>query len=109
MSLLVRAQPAQRAVNLFLGVLPHAAGVEQDDVGLRRLVDYLVALAAQASHDQLAVEHVHLAADRFDVQLLGHGVFRLLASYALSEPGAVPRRRRSSASSARICSSAWRR
>ena len=32
------------------------------------VVGQLVALPAQAADDQLAVEHVHLAADGFDVQ-----------------------------------------
>ena len=39
-----------------------------------------VALAAQAADDQLAVEHVHLAADGFDVESFGavlHDEFRV--------------------------------
>ncbi len=77
MPLLVSAQPAQRAINLVLGMLTDAAGVEQNDIGLGGLMDQLIALPAQTSHDQLAVEHVHLAADGFDVEFFGHnaGVF----------------------------------
>src|SRR5207245_946462 len=63
---------AERTVDLVFGVLPHTARVEKDDIGFSRLVNQLVTLAAQSSHDQLAVEDVHLAADGFDVQLLGH-------------------------------------
>ena len=36
-------QPAQGAVDLVFGMLPHAARVEQDRVGLGRRVDQLVA------------------------------------------------------------------
>ena len=64
-------QPAQGAVDLVLGMLPDAARVEQDRVGLGGRRRQLVAVLAQAGHDQLAVEHVHLAADGFDVEL-GH-------------------------------------
>ena len=41
-------------------------------VRLPGLVRQLIALAAQAAHHELAVEHVHLAADGLDVKLLGH-------------------------------------
>ncbi len=65
-------QPAQGAVDLVLGMLPHAAGVEENGVGLRGGVDQLIAGPQQAGGDQLAVEHVHLAADRFDVKASSH-------------------------------------
>ncbi len=68
---LVLPQPAERAVDLVLGVLANAAGVEKDDVGAFGLVRQLISLAAQTAHHQLAVEHVHLAADGFDVKF-GH-------------------------------------
>ena len=70
-------QPSQGAVDFVFGMLPHAAGVEQDRVGLGGRVDQFVALLAQRRHHQLAIEHVHLAADGFDVQTLGHGDQRL--------------------------------
>ncbi len=66
-------QPAQGAVDLVLGMLADAAGVEEDRVGAAGAVDQLVARLAQTGHHQLAVEHVHLAADGFDVQTFGHG------------------------------------
>ena len=47
------------------------AGGAQDHVGVIDGVRHFVAVAAQTSHDQLAVEHVHLAADGFEIQL-GH-------------------------------------
>ena len=65
-------QPAQGAVDLVLGVLADAARVEQDRVGPADAVDQLVAGLEQAGRDQLAVEHVHLAADGFDVEATRH-------------------------------------
>ena len=62
-------EPAQCAVDLVLGVLPDAARVEQDRVGVVRAGRQLVTVLAQAGHDELAVELVHLAADGFDVEL----------------------------------------
>src|SRR5262249_21937110 len=73
---LVGAEPAEGAVDLVLGVLADAAGVEEDHVGLGGLVRQLIPLAAQRADDQLAVEHVHLAADRLDVQFLRHVFYR---------------------------------
>ena len=72
MALLVRAQTAKCAVNLVLGMLADAARVKEDDIGLGGLVDQLITLPAQAAHDELAIQHVHLAADGFDVEFLGH-------------------------------------
>ena len=68
MLLLGVLQPAQGAIDFVLGVLADAARVEQDRVGFGRRGDEFVALLAQTGHDQLAVEHVHLAADGFDIQ-----------------------------------------
>ena len=69
-----RFQPAERTVSLVLGLLADAAGVEQDHVGLVEVGGQLVALPAQAGHDHLAVEHVHLAADGFDKQPASHDI-----------------------------------
>src|SRR5262249_39551322 len=77
MALLVRAQAAQGTVDFVLGVLADAASIEQDDVGFRGLLDQFVALAAQAADDQLAVEHVHLAADGFYIEFFSHSLRRL--------------------------------
>jgi len=44
----VRAQPGEGAVDLVLGVLADAAGVEEDHVGLGRLGGSARSLAAQA-------------------------------------------------------------
>ena len=71
-------KPAEGAVDFVLGVLADAARVEEDHVGVGGLVRQLVALAAQGADDQLAVEHVHLAADRFDVEFSAHDPSDLL-------------------------------
>ena len=66
--------PPQGAVDLVLGVLPDGAGVVEDRVRLRDVVGQLVPLVAELAHDQLAVEQVHLATDRLDVELLAGGI-----------------------------------
>src|SRR5437660_1369307 len=71
MALLVATQHAERAVNLVLGMLPYAACIEENDIRIGRLVRQLISLPAQAADDELAVQHVHLVADGFDVELLG--------------------------------------
>ena len=52
-----------------LGVLADAARVEENRVRLARGVRQLVAILAERGHHKLAIEHVHLAADGFDVEL----------------------------------------
>ncbi len=70
MTLLVAPELAQGAVDLVLGVLPHAAGIEQDRVGLLDGIDQLVAVLPEAGHDHFAVQHIHLAADGLDVEVM---------------------------------------
>ena len=69
-AVLAELEPPERAVDLVLGVLANAARVEQHRVGKGDVGRQLVALLAHRRHDQLAVEHVHLTADRFDEQLM---------------------------------------
>ena len=71
--LLFEANPAERRIDLVLGMLPHAAGVVEDGVGVGRGAAQLPALPAQSGDDELAVKHVHLAADRFDPEPFRHG------------------------------------
>ena len=66
------ADLAQRAVDLFLGVLAHAAGVEQHAIGFLRRIDDGVAVTFQVSDHHFAVQHVHLAADGLDVDAFIH-------------------------------------
>ena len=71
--LLEPADAAQGAVDLVLGVLADGAGVVEDRVGLVDVVGQLVPVVAELADDELAVEHVHLTADRLDVELLLRG------------------------------------
>ena len=79
MAALVMAKPAEGGVDFVLGVLADAAGVEEDHVGVGGFVRQLVALAAQGADHQFAVEHVHLAADRFDIEFFLHGCATVLS------------------------------
>src|SRR5436309_15745366 len=67
-------------------MLADATGVEEDKVGIADILGERVALPAQRPDDELAVEHVHLATDGFDVKLLRHcaGSFRLRRRSCLS-------------------------
>ena len=65
-------QPAQRTVSFVLGLFAHRASVQQNRVGAIDILGKLTALAAKVGNDHLAVEHIHLAADGFDVQFV-HG------------------------------------
>ena len=71
--LLFEADAAEGGVDLVLGMLPHAAGVVEDGVGLGRGAGQFPALPAQRGDDELTVEHVHLAADRFNPEPFRHG------------------------------------
>jgi hypothetical protein len=53
-------------------------GVEDDHVGRVAVGRFFVALGAQLAQHELAVEHVHLAAEGFQVQLF-HGAGRIVA------------------------------
>ncbi len=58
---------AEAAVNLVLGVLADAARVEQDTDRLPDILGRLVTHNRQLPEDQLAVEHVHLTAESFEI------------------------------------------
>ena len=64
---------AEGGVGLVLGVFANRTGVEEEHVGVGGRVGEVVALLAERADDELAVEHVHLAADGFDVDSLRHG------------------------------------
>src|SRR5690606_34359880 len=65
---------AQVGEDLFLGLLAHRTGVEQDDVGVFGVVGQFEALvAAQHVGHFVRVVLVHLAAERADVQFAGGG------------------------------------
>ena len=70
--LLLQTDPAERRVDLVFGMLPDTAGVVEHRVGLGRGAGEIPPLATQGRNHELAVEHVHLAADGFDPEA-GHG------------------------------------
>ena len=77
---LALAQLAQARPDLLLGVLTHRAGVVKDHVGLIAILNALVSPRAKLPQNQLAVEHVHLAAESFQIQFAFHtGSFQLSA------------------------------
>src|SRR5437773_7641519 len=49
-----------------------AASIEENHVGIGDVGGERISLPAQTPHYQLAIEHIHLAADGFNVKLLGH-------------------------------------
>jgi hypothetical protein len=53
-------------------MLPDTAGIKQDRIGLPDIRGDLVSPAPQAGNDHLAVQHIHLAANRLDVKMLDH-------------------------------------
>ncbi len=69
---LVAAEPTQGGIDLVFGMLANAARVKQDQIRVARFVGDRIAQSAQRADDQFAVQHVHLAADGLDVELLGH-------------------------------------
>ena len=66
------AQLAEPRIELLLGVLADAAGVDDDDVGVALVVGRLVAGLLQQARHPLGVVDVHLAAERLDEVFLGH-------------------------------------
>ena len=59
------------AVDLLLSVFTNGTGVVEDDVSFLPIVSELVAEPCELAFDQLGVEYVHLAAERFEVNLSG--------------------------------------
>ena len=60
-------QSTERAVDFMFGMFPHTAGVEQHGVGIPGIVGQFISFFAQRRDNQFAVQHVHLAANGFDV------------------------------------------
>ena len=76
-------QLAEPRVQLLLGALPDAAGVDHDDVGVGRIVDRLEAGLLEQPRHALRVVDVHLAAERFD-QVLTRHVYLSLSPFAFA-------------------------
>ncbi len=66
-------QFAEPRPDFVLGVLADGAGVVEDDIRLLAIFDRFVPLGAELTQDELGIEHVHLAAEGFHVQLASHG------------------------------------
>src|SRR6266550_1009083 len=60
------AEHSHLAKRLLLGHVAHAAGIEQNDIGLRLATDPLVAAGNERMRDLLGVALVHLAAVGLD-------------------------------------------
>ena len=71
-ALLDRLETAKVAVDLALGLVPHCAGVEQHQVGDLGAVDLMVADLLQQLDDALRIDHIHLAAEGFQIKFLLH-------------------------------------
>ena len=69
---LQRLEVPEVAVELVVGVLPDAAGVEHDDVGGLDIVGRLHALCGEQARDALGVVLVHLAPEGAHVEAAGH-------------------------------------
>ena len=66
-------QLSQPRVHFVLSVLPNGAGVEQHQIGTFHVIDGLVSHPAKLADDQFAVQHVHLAAHRLQIDRLRSG------------------------------------
>lgn len=61
-------QSSQSAVDFVFRVLPNTAGVEEHCIGIFWTVCQPITFTTQSSDDQFAVQHIHLAANGFDVE-----------------------------------------
>jgi len=71
--LLELLEPAEMPVELVVGVLTDAAGVQHDDVGRVEVVGRFHALCDQQSGDPFRIVLVHLTAVGTDEEPTGHG------------------------------------
>ena len=86
--LLHRAHAAKLGIDLLGRLLADVAGIENDEVGLGRIVGRRVAVIRQRLRHALGVVGVHLTAEGLDVQLFGRCPHRLLVRHAgLSRQG----------------------
>ena len=59
---------SQSAINLVLGMFTHAARVEQNRICFFGIIRQLISILAQCGDNEFAVQHVHLAADCFNIK-----------------------------------------
>lgn len=65
------AELAEAGPDFLFGVFADGAGVVKDDIGQIAVIGRLIAVSAKLPQNQLTVEHVHLAAEGFEVESLG--------------------------------------
>ena len=70
-------EPKDVVVSFLFGVLADRTGIEQDRIGLSRILGQYVTVFAERGDDHLAIENVHLATDGLDVESLGFRAYRL--------------------------------
>src|SRR5262245_6277398 len=70
------AELAESRIQLVFRVFANAAGVDDDEIGLGRILCELKTGLLEQSGHALGVVHVHLAAEGFDVVLARHGQLR---------------------------------
>src|SRR5215207_7530013 len=94
---LARAEFAEARPHLLLRVFADRARVVEDHVRVIAVLDGFVPPRAELPEHELAVEHVHLAAERFQVKLATHRKTALCRQYYAGTTGYVfpprPRRR----------------
>ena len=65
--------PSEGAVHFLLGLVPHAASIQDDQVGVVHAVSALIVRGLHELHDPGGIELIHLAAVGFHVELHGTG------------------------------------
>jgi len=89
--LLGQAHAPELRIDLLRRLLPDVAGVEDDEVGLRRILGQRVALPFERLGHALGIVGVHLAAEGLDMELLGQRLVRGLSHAPFVGHGRHPR------------------
>ena len=64
-------QMVEIVVSLFLGVFSHGTGVEQDRICQCRILGDGIPFFSKGRDNHLAIEHIHLATNRLDIEMFG--------------------------------------
>jgi hypothetical protein len=89
-----RTELTEVTVEFVVGVLPDAARVEDDDVGLGHIGGRLEPVRHEQPGEALGVVLVHLAPEGTDEELLGHGsrIVQTASAVTGRRPGGATRR-----------------
>src|SRR5919199_5440546 len=83
---------SQLTVKFLLGFVAYATGVEQDQMGLLKLLGQLVVGLLEQARDAFRVVFIHLATVRHDRQLLGwHTCYSLVSLPGGTRPAGIKR------------------